>query len=164
MAQTYSITEDVSYHTPYGQAATPIASPSHTLRNSLIAAGAALVFAGAAIVYGVGRLPPVEAFAPATTPMTFVISDQARRTPLQPLPPEIAAPAHTQPVHVEATVMAPDIPAAVHDQPMSTDMAVDDAQPVEPRTATPADAVAAPSDAVADEPLDGGTAQFVDNQ
>lgn len=151
MAQTYSITEDVSYYTPYGQGTTLYAPPSHPLRNSLIAAVAALAFGGVAIGYGVSRLPTVEQFKPAITPMAFIISDKQPYTPLETLPPEIAAQARTQPVHVDARVTAPDIPAALYGEPVSHDTAYDDPPPTYPDTAATADTMAEPSDAVADD-------------
>ncbi len=155
MAQTYSITDDVSYYTPYGQGTIRFDPPSHSLRNSLIAAGAALVFAGAAVSYGIGRLPAVEQVKPAITPMAFVISDAQPSTPLETLPPEVAAQARTQPVHVNATITAPDIPAALYGEPAGRDVAVEDDQPpTYPDTAASANTMAEPSDAVADDPQD----------
>jgi len=158
MAHTYSITDDVSYYTPYGQGTRPVVAPSHPLRNSLVAAAAALAFAGASVAYGVGKLPPVEKFKPAITPMSFIISDAQPRTPLETLPPDVAAQARTQPVRVTATVTAPEIPEALYGEPVSHDVAAyDDPPPTYPEadTAVTADMMAEPSDAVADDaPLD----------
>ncbi|WP_443748511.1 hypothetical protein [Asticcacaulis solisilvae] len=152
MAQTYSITEDIAYYTPYGQGTTPVVRPSHLLRDSLIAAAAALVFGGAAITYGVSRLPAVEQFKPAITPMSFVISDAEPRTPMETLPPDIAQQARSQPVHVNATVTAPDIPAALYAEPASRDARPDDTPQSDSDAAAPADTAAGPSDAIADDP------------
>ena len=155
MAQTYSITEDVTYYTPYGHGTTPLAPPSRPLRNSLIAAVAALAFGGLAITYGVSRLPPVEKFKPAITPMSFIISDARPRTPLETLPPEVAIQARNQPVRADATVTAPESPEALYGEPARHDFAVqDDPPPTYPETdtATTADMMAEPSDAVADDP------------
>jgi len=161
MAQTYSIPDDVSFYTRYGHGTTSIAPPSRPLRNSLIAAVAALAFAGAAITYGVGRLPPVEKFKPAITPMSFIISDARPRTPLETLPPDIAAQARTQPATVSATVTAPDIPAALYGEPGALyreparqDVAVDDPPPIYSDDAATDDTMAEPSDAVVDDPQD----------
>jgi hypothetical protein len=154
MAQTYSIPDDISFYTRYGHGTTRIAPPSRPLRNSLIAAAAALAFAGAAITYGVGRLPPVEKFKPAITPMSFIISDARPRTPLETLPPDVAAQARTQPVHVNATVTAPDIPEALYGEAPRQNVAVDDPPPIYPDAATTADTMAEPSDAIVDDPQD----------
>jgi hypothetical protein len=158
MAQTYSIPDDISFYTRYGHGTTPVSPPSRPLRNSLIAAAAALAFAGVAITYGVGRLPPVEKFKPAITPMSFIISDAQPRTPLETLPPDVAAQARTQPSPVSATVRAPDIPAALYGEygePARRDVAVDDdAPPTYPDAAATADTMAEPSDAIVDDPQD----------
>lgn len=168
MAHSYSIPEDVSFYTRYGHGVTRVEQPSHLLRNSLIAAVAAVTFASAAVAYGVGRLPPVEKFKPAITPMAFIISDAQPRTPLETLPPDVAAEARTQPVHVAATVTAPDIPATLYGEPVSHDgyardaYTYDDQPPTYGDSAVPADSMAEPSDAVIDDPADEAPPQPAD--
>jgi len=163
MAHTYSIPDDISFYTRYGHGSTPIRPPSHPLRNSLIAAAAALAFGAVSITYGISRLPPVEKFKPAITPMSFVISDAQPRTPLETLPPDVAEQARTQPVHVNATVTAPDIPATLYGEPVRHDaFAYDDQPPADVEAAAPDDTMAEPSDAVVDDPADEAPPQPAD--
>ncbi len=152
MAHSYSITEDVSYYTPYGHGAASFDPPSNTLRNSLIAAAAAFVFSGLAIAHGIGRLPSVDTLESTVSPASLAINDEAPRTPLETLPPEIATQAALQPVHVSATVTAPDIPAALYAAPEDSQASVSEDAYEPSDAAAPADSQAEDADAVVYDP------------
>lgn len=152
MAHAFSVPEDYSFYTRYGQGTARLEPSRHPLRDSLIAAAAAFAFGGLAITYGIHKLPSVETLDAGRNTEAVAAVDPQSRSLLETLPPDIAAQARTQPVHVNATVRAPDIPAALYADPASRDVA-DDGQPSpDGDDAMPADDQAEPSsDAVADD-------------
>lgn len=152
MAHTYSLPQDVSFYTRYGQGTAPAEQPSHLLRNSAVAAVVACAFSTFAIAHGIGNLPPIDARGPGGEAAALAAATPPSRTPLETLAPEIAAQAALQPVHVNATVTAPDLSAALYAEPDASDSLTYDSQTDDPDTALPADSQADEADAVVDVP------------
>lgn len=152
MAHAFSVPEDYSFYTRYSHGTTRLEPSTRPLRDSLIAATAAFAFCGLAITYGIHKLPSVEALDAGRSTEAIAAAAPQSRSLLETLPPDIAAQARTQPVHVNATVQAPDIPAALYGDPASRDIAYDvQPSPADGDDAIPADAQTEPSDAVVDD-------------